>query len=226
LGAAGCEGKFPAKRGGDPMLYGGVPSSSGGTDFIIEQARAASPDDPLWVVVLGAATNTASAILQAPEIASRLRVVFHARCARLWPERTEQFNVVGDVPAVQALLASDVPLAWFDTGTKLTIPYEETARRLAPMCETGRFLHEYRDLKPWFADPRKGYYDMGDVAWLIDPTLCQMECVPAPSLERNLRFNQGKANGNMLRVTEIDVPRTWDLFFRTLASAKNAGVIA
>jgi hypothetical protein len=67
---------------------------------------------------------------------------------------------------------------------------------------------------------------MGDVAWLIDPTLCQMECVPAPSLERNLRFNQGKANGNMLRVTEIDVPRTWDLFFRTLASAKNAGVIA
>ncbi|MBN2451653.1 MAG: hypothetical protein JXR77_14790 [Lentisphaeria bacterium] len=76
-----------------------MPSSSDGADLIIERALAASPEDPLWIVVLGAATNTASALLMAPEITPRVRVVFHARCARLWPERTVQFNVVGDVAA-------------------------------------------------------------------------------------------------------------------------------
>ncbi|MBT3288786.1 MAG: hypothetical protein HN380_15670 [Victivallales bacterium] len=226
LRAAGCDAAYTAKRGGDPMQYGGVPSPSEGADFIIEQALAASSEDPLWVVVLGAATNTASAILKAPEIMPRLRVVFHSRCARLWPERTEQFNVVGDVPAVQTLLASGVSLVWFDTGTQLTIAYEETARRLAPLCATGRFLHEFRDRRPGFASPHKGFFDMGDIAWLIDPTLCQMETVPAPTLRRSLAFDQGRAHGSMLRVTKIGVPRTWELFFHTLESAHGAGTLA
>ncbi|MBN2452602.1 MAG: hypothetical protein JXR77_19620 [Lentisphaeria bacterium] len=193
---------------------------------VVERARAASPDDPLWVVVLGAATNTVSALLMAPEISPCVRVVFHARCARLWPERTVQFNVAGDVAAVQTLLSCRVPLAWFDTGTKLVISCEETARRLAPMCEVGRFLHGYRERRPSFASPQKGFFDMGDVAWLLDPSLCRMDIVPAPHLRRHLEFDHRSPAGPMLRVTHIDVPRTWDLFFSTLQEAHSAGVLA
>ena len=226
LRAAGHEEHHVARRGGHPMRYPGVPSSSPGVDLIIEEALKASPADPLWIVVLGAATNTASAILTAPEIVPRVRVVFHARCSRLWPERTVQFNVVGDVIAVQTLLESDVPLVWFDTGTKLTIPYEETARRLSLMCATGRFLHDYRDRSPHFASPGKGFFDMGDIAWLIDPSLCTVATVAVPELRRHLAFDHKRTHGQILRVTNIDVPRTWKLFFECLGVAHENGVVA
>jgi inosine-uridine nucleoside N-ribohydrolase len=226
LRSAGKADQYATRRGGHPMQYPGVPTPSEGADLIIERAKAASEDDPLWIVVLGAATNTAGAILKAPEILPRIRVVFHARCSRLWPERTAQFNVIGDIIAAQTLLSSGVPLVWFDTGTKLTIPYTETERRLAPLCDMGRFLHDYRDTRPHFADPTKGFFDLGDIAWLTDPTLCAAETVPAPHLERHLAFNHERSRGQMLRVTDIDVPRTWALFFQHLQKAHSTGVIA
>ena len=225
LAAAGHEGKHRIAKGGHPMRYAGVPSKSEGADLIIELARNATAEKPLWIVVLGAATNTASALLLAPDITPNVRVVFHARCSQHWPHRTVQFNVAGDVVAVQTLLKSRVPLVWFDTGTKLTIPYDETASRLAPIGATGQFLHDFRNRKPQFASPEKGFFDMGDIAWLMDPTLCTMETVPAPMLRRHMQFDQQHTYGNMLRVTEIDVPRTWDLFFETLNKARAKGLI-
>lgn len=225
LAAGGHKGRHRVAKGGHPMQYTGIPSKSEGAELIIEVAREATPEEPLWVVVLGAATNTASAILIAPDIKPNIRVVFHARCAQLWPHRTVQFNVAGDVVAVQTLLKSGVPLVWFDTGTKLTIPYEETAKSLAPIGTTGRFLHEFRNRKRQFASPDKGFFDMGDIAWLMDPTLCTIQTVPAPLLRRHMEFDQKRTYGNMLRVTEIDVPRTWELFFKTLKEARAKGII-
>lgn len=221
LNASGNETPCPIALGGDPMQYTGVPTSSEGADLIVRLAREASPENPLWVVVLGAATNTASAILQAPSIQDNIRVLFHARCAHHWPERTVQFNVVGDVIAVQTLLKSRAPLVWFDTGTKLTMPYEDTKTRLAPLGSTGKFLHEFRDRKAWFATSTKGFFDMGDIAWLMDPSLCQMDVVPAPQLERHLQFKPSPKQGQMLRVSKIDVPRTWELFYRSLQDSQS-----
>ena len=41
------------------MQYNFLPSPSEGVDFIIEKARASTPDDPLWIIGLGAATDMA-----------------------------------------------------------------------------------------------------------------------------------------------------------------------
>ena len=84
----------------------------------------------------------------------------------------------------------------------------------------GRFLHQYRDKRPHFASPQKGFFDMGDIAWLIDPTLCTMATVPAPQLRRHLEFDHGNTCGSMLRVTDIDAPRAWDVFFSRLQAAE------
>ena len=213
LRAAGCETQFPVEVGGHPMQYQHVPSPSAGADLIIECARAGQENDPLWIVALGAATNVASALLQAPDIAGRIRVIFHARNEDSWPERTTQFNVMGDVIAVQNLLASDAPLIWFDTGTALTLPMQDTAARLAPLGELGRFLHEFRHRKPAFASPTKGFFDLGDIAWLINPAVCMQQIVPAPRLHRYCHFDHERGHGHMLRVFNIDPVPTWALFF-------------
>ena len=77
------------------MQYIGVPSPSAGADLIIELAREATPEQPLWVAVLGAATNTASALLMAPEIAPNLHqlsVNFLVSCGKMSDQR-ERANV-------------------------------------------------------------------------------------------------------------------------------------
>ncbi|MBN1672051.1 MAG: nucleoside hydrolase [Kiritimatiellae bacterium] len=216
LRLAGEAGVYPVKRGGDPMQYAGVPSESEGADFIIERALVGSPADPLWVVCLGAATNLAAAILKAPEIAPRVRYVFHARNEMNWPARTTQFNVANDVLAARTLLQIDVPLVWFDTGTALRIPFEETERRLAPLGALGTFLHEYRRKRPHFMSPDKGFYDVGDIAWLIDPGVCEEEVIPAPELRPHLEFDPKRPHGQMRRVFDIDPAGTWAIFFEKL----------
>lgn len=216
LRTAGCEDSYPVAKGGHPMQYRGTASPSEGADLIIERARVGSIDDPLWVVGLGAATNLASAILSAPEIMPLVRYVFHARNEFNWPTRTTQFNVVGDVIAVQTLLESDVPLVWFDTGTALTLSMEESETRLASLGSLGRYLHEFRHRSAYFARSDKGFFDLGDIAWLIEPGLCREERIPAPRLERHCSFDQRTTRGEMRRVFNIDREPTWDLFFNRM----------
>jgi inosine-uridine nucleoside N-ribohydrolase len=221
LDAAGTGDVAPIALGSDPIHYPGEATDSPGVELLIEAAERSSRDDPVWVVVLGAATNVASALLKRRDLADRLRVVFHARCPEHWPTRTQQFNVVGDVLATQVLLDSKVPLVWFDTGTELTQSMEESAIRLRPLGEVGRFIHDYRaGHHAWVQHPDKGIFDLADLAWMIDPTLCRVERVPAPKMLRHLFFDQTAGNGEMLRVTDINASRTWELFFDFLSRGR------
>jgi len=48
-------------------------------DFILEQARTATCDDPLWLILLGRATDGAAALLKDPSIAGRVIIFWHGR---------------------------------------------------------------------------------------------------------------------------------------------------
>ncbi len=194
------------------------PSKSEGVDLIIAAAHRGSPDNPLWVVGIGASTDLASAILLDPAIIPNVRYVFHARSPKTWPERSVQFNVKGDVFAAQVLLESAVPLVWFDTGTEITASMEETEQKLAPLGAIGKYLHEYRFNHPGFQSPKKGFFDLGDIAWLIDPTLATSEIVPAPTMDDRMYFDQKNTHGDMVRVHDINPAKTWELFYRKLTA--------
>jgi inosine-uridine nucleoside N-ribohydrolase len=211
--AARVDGQFPLKRGSHPMRYPRVPEPSAGVDLIIDCAKQCTPDDPLWVVCLGAATDLASALLLAPEITDKVRLLYHGRSEGTWPHRTEQFNVYGDIIATQTLLQSRAPLLWFDTGTHLVADMETTAKRLAPLGEIGRYLHEYRYRQNWLQAADKGFFDLGDIAWLIDPRLCRVQEINAPEMTRWMTFRQTDRFGRILHIGSIDVNATWELFY-------------
>ncbi len=216
LDAAGMLDAVKVVHGCPPMQYFGHPSPGDGADFMIEEARAASPDDPLWVVILGAATSSASAILMDPSIAENVRFVFHARSDFTWPTRSVQFNVKGDIHAARTLLASRVPLVWFDTGTHLTIPYALSREVLRPLGRLGAFLHDFRDQEPWFARDDKGFFDMGDIAYLIDPGICREEVTNVPRMDEHMQFDFSRPNGKMVRVFDIENNAAWNLLFEKL----------
>ena len=72
LDKAGLAGRVPVKRGADPIAYVDRPATSEGVDFIIDTARTATPEQPLWLVMLGPATDGALALLREPKIADRV----------------------------------------------------------------------------------------------------------------------------------------------------------
>lgn len=210
-------GEYTVVRGGDPMRYLTEPTDSDGARLIIERARAGGAEDPLWVVGLGAATNLASALLLDPGILPRVRYVFHARSEWSWPTRSEQFNVGGDICAARVLLASGVPLVWFDTGQQLTCPMALTEERLAPLGGMASFLHAYRHRRSWFQSESKGFFDLGDIAWMIDSSVCTNAVCNVPHMDWKMAFRHGDDLGKMLRVTEAQPGPIWDMFFNRMS---------
>lgn len=221
LSAAGQAGRYPVALGGDPLAYSQQPRQTEGSDLIIERAMAGSADEPLWIIGLGACTNIVSAWMIEPKIAARVRVFYHGRTQH-WPSRLHNFNIENDVRAFRVLLKSDLPLVLFDTGTGLTCPMSVSAERIAPCGPLGKHLHEIRfRLKHWQADD-KGLFDLGDTAALIDPTLAEWEEAAVPKMEWDKSANFNEDFGRMLRVSDIDREKTFQLLFDRLR--KQAGL--
>ena len=185
-----------------PLPYRTVPSSSKGVDFILECSRSFTDEHPLWIVGLGAATDIASAYLTDPSIAKRCIVLWHGRTR--WPESAWNFNVFNDIRAAQVLFESSLRLILFDTGTQLICPMTEAEARIKPYGNIGKYLVKIRQRNPGYSVPTKGMFDLGDIAFLINPDCAKVEQVNAPSIKEDLRYSFEKTHGKILRVADID----------------------
>ncbi len=74
-----------------------------------ERAKKYSPENPLYVIAIGAITNVASAILLNPEVAENCVVIWLGGHAFHYPH-TREFNMMQDVAAARVVMGSGVPL--------------------------------------------------------------------------------------------------------------------
>lgn len=81
-----------------------TPVMSEAAQNIIDTANSMK-GEKLYVVAIGAITNVASALLIAPEIASKIVVVWLGMNKRDW-KNNEEFNLIQDVTAAQVVLES------------------------------------------------------------------------------------------------------------------------
>jgi len=214
LEKAGLTGKVPVKRGADPIQYRDRMPTSEGVEFIVEHAMQATPADPLWLVLLGPATDAVAALAREPRIADRMVVFWHGRTE--WPVRCWNFNAYNDIKAARFVF--DIPCRFilFDTGTYLTIPMEETARRFLPLGPLGAYLHEFRKTNRGFQSPRKGMFDLGDIAALVDPACVRWEATQAPAVDQDLRYDFSQKRGEIVRIYHVERDRAFDLLEEAL----------
>jgi purine nucleosidase len=217
LDKGGFGNRYPVFRGSDPMRYKFEPSESEGVDFIIRTAMKSPREDPLWIVGLGAATDLASAYLKEPEIRNRARFFWHGRTQ--WPVKCSNFNVFGDRLAAALLFSAPVPFVLFDTGTNLTCPMEESAKFVRPYGDLGAYLHEYRRTNPWFMQPDKGFYDLGDIAALLDPGIAKWEVTGCPEVDPDLSYRFKGTKGSILRCASIRRDAAFKLLYDRLKAA-------
>lgn len=214
LQKAGMTDKIPVKRGSDPLHYRDQAIHSDGVDFIIQQAKAATPESPVWLVLLGPATDAAAALLKDPSIAERLVVFWHGRTQ--WPVRCWNFNAYNDILAARLLFELRCRLVLFDTGEHLQMDPEEDARRFGSLGPLGAYLQEIRHRNSYLMSPKKGIFDLGDIAALADPSIAPWEKVDAPAVVQDLSYDFTRNNGPIVRIYYIDPARTFDLLGQAL----------
>jgi hypothetical protein len=220
LEKAGMTGKIQVRRGADPLVYRDQAVHSDGVDFIIQEARSATPESPVWLVMLGAATDAAAALLKDPGIADRLVIFWHGRTQ--WPVRCWNFNAYNDILAARLLFELKCRLILFDTGEHLLIAPEEGERRFGPLGPLGAYLGEIRHRQAWLMDPKKGIFDLGDIAALADPSIAPWDKVDAPAVTQDLRYDFTKNNGPMIRIYYIEPARTFDLLEQALQRIRDS----
>jgi purine nucleosidase len=209
LEKAGRVGRFPVLRGSEPFTFRDRAPTSEGVRFIIEKARQATPENPLWLVMLGPATDGVAALMLEPAIADRLVLFWHGRTQ--WPARCWNYNVFNDIKAARLLFEQPSRLVVFDTGTHLTISHEETARRFKPLGALGAYLHAIRDRHRHFLQSGKSMFDVGDIAALINPATVRWEQTEAPTVDHDLRYNFSKKNGHITRIYHVERDLSFDL---------------
>lgn len=85
-----------------------TPQSSPAADHLISLAKRYSPDDPLYVVAIGAITNVASAVIKDPSICENIVVVYLGGHALHYHD-THEFNMMQDVAAARVIYTCGAP---------------------------------------------------------------------------------------------------------------------
>ena len=207
----------PLIEGGSlPMENAKTPRSSPAVHFLIETSRRFSKDNRLTVLMIGAGTDIASAILTDPRIVERVRII---QMGFNDEQGGNEFNIANDAPAVQAILDSTVPLV-VGPGkvcrTSLSLSFDQAREMLARRGAIGAWLWEeyqawyFRYVKPLrvndFSKPWV-IWDNITLAYVLGMTT--QHTLPRPRLRDDMTFEQVKTDQTVTWITDVDEQRMW-----------------
>ena len=141
---------------------------------LAERVKGYSPENPLYVVAIGAITNIASAILLNPQVAENTVVVWLGGHALHFSD-TAEFNMVQDIAAARVVMNSGVPfvqLPCIGVVSSFTISKPELEYWFSGKNDIADYLAEntikeadsYASGKPW----TRVIWDVTAVAWLLN----------------------------------------------------------
>lgn len=204
--------------GSSPLENARTPRLSPAVNFLIETSKSFTKDNRLTVLMIGAGTDVASAILTDPTIVNRIRVIQMG----FTDERGgDEFNVANDVRAVQAILDSDVPLV-IGPGKvcreSLSLSLDQARQMLSERGPIGAWLLEeyqawyYRYVKPLrvndFSKPWI-IWDNITLAYVLQMT--EQHTGPRPRMKDDMTFEPAakETNRTVTWITDVDEKRMW-----------------
>ena len=195
-----------------------------GVRFIIDSSKAFSSSNRLTVLTIGAATDTASALIEDPTMADRVRVI--AMGFNGWPNGGDEFNVANDVAAWQAILQSDVPVvvgAGDICRANLSLSLDEARKLVSEHGPVGRWLWDefqawyFRFIKPVRSDDLTKSWVIWDIITLAYVEgLTTQETHPRPLLKSDMNFDHVQTTHTITWITSVDSKRLWPDFIAKL----------
>lgn len=162
-----------------------TPVASSAADDLIQKAMAHSPENPLYVVAIGAITNVASALLMKPEIADRVVIIFLGGQPLGWVR--PEFNLSQDIAAGRVVFGSGAPLVQIpcmSVATHLTTTEPELREHIKGKSKLGSYLYDItcHEASTYDSGPcwSRVIWDISAVAWLLDERFVWDRLIPAP----------------------------------------------
>lgn len=201
---------------------------SDGVKFIIDEARKDDPR-PLYVAVLGAATNLAAALRAAPEIGERITAVWNG--GGLYPAGRPEFNVAQDPDAARTLIVSSAQVWQIpqDVYAAFEVTLAELFSRVRPCGKIGEYLFtqlvedNLREFDPNFLLRAGENWTLGDNATVAALLMSRFRgnwyTRPAPKINGGLTY-EDDPEGKEIRVyTGLDTRMALEDLFAKLALA-------
>ena len=189
-----------SNRGAEARLFdwGNKSQPSTASNFIIREAHA-TDDGKLDVIALGALTNVASALLDDPSIADRIRLYWLGSAYDFdrGAMTNIDFNSVMDIQAVHVVLNADVEthIMPVNVAAEMTMDWHETVERLQGQ-------HEVLDL---LIDRWRNHMDGGRRARTIwDLALIQAVAHPEMATKTSIRTSVEKGDREVYMYRDID----------------------
>jgi purine nucleosidase len=149
-----------------------TPVISEAASNLVERAMKSDPQDPLYVVAIGAITNIASAILLEPKIIERIIVVWLGGHSLEWGH-TKEFNLFQDLHGSRILFDSGVPLVLvpcMGVASNLLTTLSELRDYVKPQGAIGQYLYEtYLNCREDHFAYSRVIWDISVIAWLNEP---------------------------------------------------------
>ena len=187
-------------RGSDRFLPDeSTPVCSAAASDLVARAKGYSPENPLYVVAIGAITNIASAILLDPAITENIVVVWLGSNATHYHD-TREFNLRQDIAAARVVFGSGVPLVMLPcmgVVSAFTVSRYELEHWFIGKNPLATYLAEntiaaaesYAAGNPW----TRVIWDVTAVAWLINDRsrfmLSKVIPTPMPTYEHSYAFD-------------------------------------
>lgn len=181
--------KAEVLKGSDRFLEDeSTPVISPAAKDLAERVKDYSPENPLYIVAIGAITNIASAILLNPEVAENTVVIWLGGHALHYHD-TKEFNMYQDVAAARVVMQSGAPfvqLPCMGVVSGFSVSEPELKFWLKGKNKTADYLAEntineaesYAKGTAW----TRVIWDVTAVAWLLNESDCFMESriIPTP----------------------------------------------
>lgn len=202
-----------------------TPVASDAADFICATANAYSPENPLYLIAIGAVSNIASAILKNPMVKENTVVVWLGGNATQLPMGADEYNMRNDLTAARVLLGSGVPLVQLpcmgvvdrNLTTKPELAYWLKDKN--PVCDylysrTVADAEKYSPYKTW----SRVIWDVTPVAWLMNHKGKYMKdkMTPAPIPEYNKEYTLDESRHKICQVYQIHRDAIFNDLFQTL----------
>ncbi|MBQ3100356.1 MAG: nucleoside hydrolase [Clostridia bacterium] len=152
------------------------PVESPAADYMAKLADNYSPENPLYIIAIGAYTNVASAILKNPKMKENCVFLILGGHADYLPTPVYEFNMIQDIAAARIIFNSKAPVVQFpaigcvETLSTSKYELEHWLKGKNPLCD---YLYENTVQEAEkFADPNTPWtriiWDIVAIAWFFN----------------------------------------------------------
>jgi len=195
-------------------------------DFMAELSNEYSPENPLYIIAIGAITNVASAMLKNPKLKENAVVIWLGGHGLHIPRAAAEFNMKQDIAAARVLFGSGVPLVQLpcsgvvDRFATSKYELEYWLKGKNALCDylcqnTIREADSYAAGKPW----TRVIWDVTAVAWLLNDReqFMQDRLIPSPVPEYDQHYAQDPNAHFIKYVYKINRDALFEDLFQVLA---------